>query len=386
MKKVFAVMGVRAFFRPTVCVLGILFLSSSANGQNRGSQKRGSQDRGFQDVGFGTIPDAADQRVYQAGDKYRATDDDNDPKILRGEVITNEQPGGVRDATVVLECQNGLPMRTQTNSNGGFLFMLYGLSSASCRLHAEAPQYSSEPLDLVIDPGMGTMQIGKIVLHPWSQKSRAEAFAVSVTLLAAPSGARKAFEQGQQQARHEKWDPACMYFRKAVELYPGYALAWLELGRAQVKQRNFIEAQESFRQATSQDPNLVAAYTELARVAASQKEWVLLADTTDHLIEQLSYLSPSYLFLNATAKYNLGKTGDAEHSAARGLQLDTKHGVPRLEYLYGLILMKQQNYSGAIEHIKTYLQLVPHASDAQRAQEVLSYLQQLASNGQPPHP
>jgi len=40
--------------------------------------------------------------------------------------------------------------------------------------------------------------------------------------------------------KKEKWDAALDRYRQAVELYPKYATAWLEMGRVQIKQGNLL--------------------------------------------------------------------------------------------------------------------------------------------------
>jgi tetratricopeptide (TPR) repeat protein len=71
--------------------------------------------------------------------------------------------------------------------------------------------------------------------------------------------------------------------------------------------------------------------------------------------------------------------GQAESSVTRGLRLDPTHKLPQLEYLYGMILARRGDYNSAIAHMQTYLQLSPHASDSQNAQNKLAELQKLAS-------
>jgi len=218
-------------------------------------------------------------------------------------------------------------------------------------------------------------------MRPMAGAFGGESFTVSAASLAAPDKAKKQFQKGQEQAKKGKWAAACDYFRKAVQVYPRYAVAWLELGRAQMQQSNFMDAQESFQKAAAQDTKLLPAYLELARVQAQEKEWKALSVTTAKLVELAPDSSPMLWFLDSVANYNVHDFVRAESSATRGLRLDSVHKFPQLEYLYGLILATHQNYEGAALHIKSYLQLAPHAEDAQNAQEKLAELQRLAAQG-----
>ncbi|SRR5581483_5545931 len=210
-------------------------------------------------------------------------------------------------------------------------------------------------------------------------------YTVSVSSLAAPDKARKAFEKAEEEARKGKWQAASDYFKKAIEVYPKYAIAWLELGRVQTQQSSFAEAQNCFRQAVAQDSKLLDAYVELSYVAARQQNWTELAEASDHLIQLAPGSSPEYWFMNATAYYNLGKLDQAEASVTRGLQLDPRHEVPQMEYVYGLILGSKKDYKGAAEHMSTYLRLAPNAENYEVAKNLLAgyvYRAQLADADQ----
>src|SRR5215469_4577376 len=86
------------------------------------------------------------------------------------------------------------------------------------------------------------------------------------------------------------------------------------------------------------------------------------------------------LHLTSAANFNLGNVAQAETSVTRGLRLDPNHRLPRLEYLYGMILARRGDYKAAVEHMQTYLRLSPNASDAADAQNKLAQLQKLAAS------
>ena len=255
---------------------------------------------------------------------------------------------------------------------------------ADCELQAQVRGYTSESIHLVGNTDH-LVQVGPIILHPMAAAATPQKFSVSVGSLEAPEKAKKAFEKGEEQANKGKWASACDSFKRAIQEYPRYALAWLELGRAQAQQNSFVDAQQSFHEAVSKDSHLMEAYVELARVALAQKEWKELADATEHLVESSPNSNPQFWFLNGAANLNLGNRPQAENSAERGLRLDPKHSVPQLEYLYGLTLSMRGDYKNAAEHIAAYLQLSPHSADASAAQAKLAEIQKLANPPQPSH-
>lgn len=201
-------------------------------------------------------------------------------------------------------------------------------------------------------------------------------FTVSVSSLAAPEKARKAFNKGEQEEHKGKLEAAYDHFKEAVATYPRYALAWLELGRLQAKQSSFVDAQESFRQAVTSDSNLIAGYVDFAMVAAQQQNWRAMADITDTLVQRFPDSSPVYWFLNSAAYYNLAKMKEAENSITRALRQDSQRQLPQAEYLYGLILGSKKNYKSATEHISAFLRLAPNSKDSLPARQVLAAYQQ----------
>ena len=314
---------------------------------------------------------------------------------LTGKVQVEGGADPIRDTSVVLECGDKVRASSNVDSHGQFSLILNGTRDpdhgwnnseiadptlANCRVYAQAPGYRSTAASLAGEHGKGIVQVGTLVLAPLSTaKIVAEDFTVSVASLAAPDKAKQQFEKGKEQEKKGKWAAAADYFRKAIQVYPRYAIAWLELGRTQIQQNNFAEAQDSLRQAATHDSKLLPAYFELARIQAEQKEWKALSETTGKMVQLAPDWSPMLWFLDAAANYNLHELARAESSATRGLRLDTTHRVPQLEYLYGLILGAREDYSAAVKHIRSYLQLVPNPVDGQNAQKALSEFESLAS-------
>jgi len=197
-------------------------------------------------------------------------------------------------------------------------------------------------------------------------------FTVSVTSLAAPEKAQKAFQKGEEEARKGKLQSAAENFKRAVAMYPRYAIAWLELGRVQARQSSWVDARQCFQQAVAQDSKLLDGYLELAHVSAEEQNWKDLAETTNHLIQVSPDTSAEYWFLNSAAYYNLGDLKQAEAGITRGLRLDSRHEFAQMEYLYGLILGSKKDYRGAAEHVSEYLRLAPNAEDSTAARNLLA--------------
>jgi len=337
-------------------------------------------------------------RLATPTDQHQQQPSATPDQVLVGNIVVDGGSGQLPNASVVLECGGAERARTDTDNDGNFILsptirsangtvsatqltLLWNSSDmATCFLYGDAQGYTSSQVYLSKqDASSGVAKVGTILLRPVDSAQANHDSTVSVASLAAPPKAKKAFEKGQEQARKNNWQSACDYFQKAVQIYPRYAAAWLDLGRAQAHQQNLAEARRSFQRATDEDSHLTATYAELASLAARQNDWSLLSEATDHLVQQLPNSSPSIWFLNSIGKFNIGQISNAKHSAEQGLRLDLHHAIPQLEYLYGMILARERNYVSAAQHIRTYLRLVPHADDTSKAQEALSDIEQLAA-------
>jgi TolA-binding protein len=127
-----------------------------------------------------------------------------------------------------------------------------------CELKAVLPGFVSQPVDLgVRTPAIGNTNIGAIVLH---HTANAEGSTVSATSVNVPDKARKDYEKGLAEKKNGKLDSAQEKFQKAVDAYPEYAEAWLELGRVQVQNNDAAGARQSFHRSIAVDNKFVSPY------------------------------------------------------------------------------------------------------------------------------
>jgi tetratricopeptide (TPR) repeat protein len=239
----------------------------------------------------------------------------------------------------------------------------------ACGVTAELPGFTSEVVELMQRTGDEGGNIGLVTLH---RSTRVEGLTISPTSAAAPDSAKKAFDRGLDQEKNAKWDAAAKSFQKAIQVYPRYAVAWLELGRVQVMQKDLSEAKHSFQQSVAADPNYQNPYLGLMQIAVQEQNWQVLVDVTAKIIGLNPGGSPEVWFYNGVANYNLGKLAEAEKSAQQGLKLDTAHHFPKLEYLLGIVFEEQHDYAAANEHMQAYLHLASSPQDVAAAQKELA--------------
>jgi len=71
---------------------------------------------------------------------------------------------------------------------------------------------------------------------------------------------------------------------------------------------------------------------------------------------------PELYFYYAAANYNLKHLDVAEANARRATDLDNAHEIPRAELLLASVLIAKGDRSGALQHFRKYLDIVPEAS------------------------
>ena len=64
------------------------------------------------------------------------------------------------------------------------------------------------------------------------------------------------------------------------------------------------------------------------------------------------------------ANYNLKNYEAAEKSALEAQKLDTKHTMPKVNHLLGILLAERRDFTGAAEQMRSYLKFAPAAQDA----------------------
>jgi tetratricopeptide (TPR) repeat protein len=306
-------------------------------------------------------------------------------------------------AAIQTICDGRRRTETYTDSHGGFSFELgrksnqleaqmadasmdaYSPRSPSdmsrwrnCELQAVLPGFTSDVIPLA--RVMGTFEnanIGRISLRPLGQ---VQGSILSVTSMAAPKNAKKAFEKAREQLKKNKLQEAQQSLEKAVAIYPQYAVAWAELGRLQHMNHDNVAARHSFEQALAADSKYVNSYLGLAQLAFEAQQWQEVVNTTDRLLALNSVNFPSAWLFNSVGHYYLRQGDAAEKSARNGLKVDDDHRYPKLEYVLGILLMEKKSYSEAAQHMRAYLQASTQPADVAEAQKRLAEIEQFSAS------
>src|SRR5580658_7905245 len=202
-----------------------------------------------------------------------------------------------------------------------------------------------------------------------------EGSTVTASSLNAPEPAKKAFGKGVNAMGDEKWAAAQKNFEKAVELYPEYAMAWSDLGEALRRQSKPTEARAAWEKAVAADPKYIKPYVQLTMLDLEEKRVEDAATIAGKAVAMNPLEFPDLYFYNAMANYNLKHMDVAETSARRATELDTAHEIPRAELLLASVLVAKGDRSGALQHFRKYLEIVPKAQDAEQVKKAIAQLE-----------
>jgi len=246
-----------------------------------------------------------------------------------------------------------------------------------CDLQARLAGYRSQTVPLSGRRPMDDPNVGTILLHRIGPAEDGKT--ISAVSLAAPKDARKAYEKGLDAIKKKKLDDARSNFEKAVEAYPNYATAWYELGMLQAGQGKMDLARKYFDKASECDPKFVQPYLQISILDVQASRWQSLAEVTDRLVKLDAFDFPQAFYFNSVANYNLHNMDAAERSALAAERLDTRHAIPKVSHLLGLILAFKKDYAGAAERFKAYLKFAPEAKDAAKVRSQLAEVEKITA-------
>jgi tetratricopeptide (TPR) repeat protein len=272
--------------------------------------------------------------------------------------------GVLQDASIPGGMGNPFSGRSQTP--GGEFSLQATL--ANCELQARVPGYLSDSVRLSVDePNIGTILVHRL--------GAVEGKFVSVTTMAAPKNARRAFERGKDDLERNKLEDARKSFEKAVTLYPDYAAAWQELGKLQFAAKQNEQARRSFNAAIQADPKFLGPYLGLAAIQANEGDWKGVRESTDNTLKLDPYDYPQAYYLNAVASLNLQDLTAAEKNARQAEKLDPHGRFPGIRRLLSVILLKRHEYPEAADQMRGYLKLAPNSPEADQVRAQLSQIE-----------
>ncbi len=313
------------------------------------------------------------QQVYASprGDFSMQLGSRNDTFVDASGDLGSQTAGAKRDSTM------GISKRELTN----------------CEVRATAAGFRSPVINLMeLDTFGGRIDVGVIVVQ---RATKIEGATLNAAPYKAPPDARKAYEKGLEAEGKANLSSAHKYFETAVNIYPKYTSAWFQLGNVLQKEQQTEAARTAYRQATTIDSKFLPPYLSLASMAYEEKDWPLLLTLTDHILERdplnhadaAEYVvdldpftcSEAY-FYNAIANYKLNNIDAAEKSGLKAEHVDLLTHFPQLHLLMSEIFARKNDLASAISEAQTYLELAPHAKNAEQVREQLAKLEKLSGS------
>jgi tetratricopeptide (TPR) repeat protein len=340
---------------------------------------------------------------------------------LMGRIATNDGTAIPNDMLVERDCFNRVRQQVYAASNGSFSMQLGSEADSfldatgdrtsqhgenredsvvmgiprreltNCELRASAFGFRSGVVNLVgLDTDGSSINVGVIVVQ---RTTKIEGMTLSAAPYQAPKDARRAYEKGLDAEKHGKLADASKHFETAVAIYPKYANAWFQLGAVLQKQKDNDAARKAFTQATTINTSFLPPYLSLATMAFEAKNWTEVLNFTGHILEldplnhtnvtayvldldPLNY-AEAY-FYNAVANYELNNFEAAERSALKAQHLDLRTlFLTQLHFMLAQIFVRKNDYANAISELQTYLELAPHAEDADQLRKQLAKLEKL---------
>ncbi len=373
--------------------------SGGASGGNSNSAGGRSNDRS----GSSNDPFSQQGRTDPFADRAR-------PIFLSGQVLTDDGQPPAESVIIECVCNGNVRPEGYTDHKGRFSFQLGGdstlaMSDASvgggrlsggpalgqspfgnnsgirstgmggvdlsgCELRASLPGYTSDVISLGIRRVMDNPDVGIIVLH---SIAGVVGNVVSVTTLAAPKKADKAYQSGLREMRKKKpnYKKGAEQFEKAVAEYPEFAAAWSALGDAKMAMQDEAGAKEAFSKSIEADPKYLKPFNPLLQMALRQQDWTALEQLGSRYLE----LNPNQMqlqFYVAVAAINNGNPQKAEETVRAIRASDNRDSFPQSHQIMGLIHSQRGEFVKAATEYRAFLAKQPDSNGAARLKKQLN--------------
>ena len=286
-----------------------------------------------------------------------------------------------KPVTVTLEDERGGTVaRTQTDSHGRFVFTVHTQSVYVIKVRLEGHREISRRVDLV--SGFVTDVLIDLMSESGKDSSAAPPAVsepvIAVKKLAVPAAAQNEFEKGINLLLARKEPEASIpHFRKAIEVHPAFAEAYLLLGRAYMDLGKWKEAQLPLEKAILQNDKLAGAHLALGACYNEQKDFAAAEKALLRGLELDAESAEGHYELGKTY-WALGRWQEAEPHARKAATL--RPGIAPVHVLMGNILLRKRDALGALQEFKEYLRLDPNGPMAPPTREIVAKIEQALAN------
>ena len=243
---------------------------------------------------------------------------------------------------------------------------------SACELVGELPGYRSDRVQLGRRSVFDRPDVGVIVMH---RLGGVRGDSVSITTLAAPKNAKKAYQSAMKElrkkdARQRKPEKAVANLEKAVAEYPKYAAAWTLLGQTKMNMNDPGGARDAFHMAMQADPKYMKPYAPLLQLEVKESNW----DQVSELSAILLKLNPNLTdvkYFQSVANYNLGKFDEAEMAIDAVQSSKDASRFPQTFQILGLIQSKKGDFTKAATSYRSFVEAQPGSPAATKVKGLL---------------
>ena len=274
--------------------------------------------------------------------------------------------------------QNGAPadkvfVRLESFDSGGPIqemftdrtgkFRFFGLSPAQYTVVFRAPGFKSVQQHVDLQTANSSYVVFQLV--PEDSAARGSGSGTpGVTDAGVPAEARREFEKANevmQKSDQASLNDAISHLEKAVNIYPKFFAAQLELGTACMDAKQFERAEAALRKASELDKKTPNAHFALGRLYEWQKRY---PEAEKVLLEGLKLNEKSWQghFSLGHVYWDMGDWARAGPHVGRALQL--KPDLAEGHLLAGNILLKARQLENALTEFNEYLRLAPQGEFA----------------------
>ena len=296
--------------------------------------------------------------------------------MIGGKLLDQLTKSPLAHVTVYLEDRGGAVMnRDVTDSRGRFQFL--GLSGQSYVVRVEIEGFKLFRRNYNILPGTRGISNEIIFLERLAGAPPPPALANLVTDPNVPSKARKAYQKGLKELVDKKRpERALIQFEKAIEIYPEFQLAYVQLAAAHIELEQYEPARDALVKAVELDPDHAKAHALLGGV------YQALGDTEGMVgsLKETVRLNPGNVGAHALLATTFLSAGDpaAAEAHARAAH-DLNKDDPALHLLLFNVAASINDMVTAEFELREFLELFPDHGAAPQIRERLAQIEELAA-------
>jgi tetratricopeptide (TPR) repeat protein len=318
---------------------------------------------------------AAGQEISggRTGVDVRRGDDPTSRGSIRGRVVT---PGGryvLENLKVTLLTIRGVQSIVYTGTQGSFEFT--ELTPGNYEVQVETVGAEYQVVNQAVQVFKGTPSVISIPLNDRSTANNNSARgSISVSELGAdvPKPAKKEFEAATKAADSGKPEEAIAHLRKAINLYPNFAMARNNLGVQLLAAGRLDEAVTELEAAIKIDPKAFNPRLNLGIVLVERHDFDEAAMVLDRALA-MSSDSPAAHLYDGLAHMAMGNLAEAQKQFQTAYTVGGNSYSVALFHL-GQVYMSEGEREQALHAFEDYLHESPQAANADQVRKLIALL------------